>query len=243
MIQMAMKSSILNIETLKTLCNYDGEKYIQKSGTDYINALGQVFPLSNNNDRPFTIDDVKKQPILSDFKFPGVSDYKYICKLSVKPLTITKEKGRVNEKIVPNDFVTKEAQKVFKKSLGITYLLTCVIDGKEHIIKIGSSRTTFSKRLGSYNCGTVSYWRTASTTNIKILQSMVTTRKDLNLYIYDCSEDYYVIVWHDVESVKFASPKALAVEDIMIKQFIEQFGFKPLANIQANATEVETFDD
>ena len=68
---------------------------------------------------------------------------------------------------------------------------------------------------------------------------MVTTRKDLNLYIYDCSEDYYVIVWHDVESVKFASPKALAVEDIMIKQFIEQFGFKPLANIQANATEVE----
>lgn len=217
---MAMKSSILDIETLKTLCNYDGEKYIQKSGTDYINALGQVFPLSNNNDRPFTIDDVKKQPILSDFKFPGVSDYKYICKLSVKPLTITKEKGRVNEN-----------------------LLTCVIDGKEHIIKIGSSRTTFSKRLGSYNCGTVSYWRTASTTNIKILQSMVTTRKDLNLYIYDCSEDYYVIVWHDVESVKFASPKALAVEDIMIKQFIEQFGFKPLANIQANATEVETFDD
>lgn len=78
MIQMTMKSSILDIETLKTLCNYDGEKYIQKSGTDYINALGQVFPLSNNNDRPFTIDDVKKQPILSDFKFPGVSDYKYI---------------------------------------------------------------------------------------------------------------------------------------------------------------------
>ncbi len=174
---MAMKSSILDIETLKTLCNYDGEKYIQKSGTDYINALGQVFPLSNNNDRPFTIDDVKKQPILSDFKFLGVSDYKYICKLSVKPLTITKEKGRVNEKIVPKDFVTKEAQKVFKKSLGITYLLTCVIDGKEHIIKIGSSRTTFSKRLGSYNCGTVSYWRTASTTNIKILQSMVKLEK------------------------------------------------------------------
>mgnify|MGYP002621600171 CR=1 FL=1 len=35
-------------------------------------------------DSSFTIDDVKKQPILSDFKFPGVSDYKYICKLYLR---------------------------------------------------------------------------------------------------------------------------------------------------------------
>ena len=108
-----------------------------------------------------------------------------------------------------------------------------------YIIKIGSSRTTFKQRLGSYNCGVVNNWRTASTTNIKILQSMVTNRINLNLYLFDCSQDLYVIDWHGVRSVPFATPKALAVEDIMIKQFIKQFGHKPLANVQASATEVD----
>jgi len=32
---MTMKSSILDIETLKTLCNYDGEKYIQKKNNPF----------------------------------------------------------------------------------------------------------------------------------------------------------------------------------------------------------------
>lgn len=235
---MAKKDS-LDFETLKMLCNFDGEKYIQKYGDDYIDSLGNVFQLNNTNDKPFTIEDVKKQPLLSDFKFLGVADYKYICKLRVRPLTLSIDGNRTNEKILPEEFAGEKEKNIFKKALGISYLLTCVVDGKEHIIKIGSSRTTFSKRLGSYNCGVVNNWRTASTTNIKILQSMVTTRKDFNLYLYDCSDDYYVMVWHGVQSVKFASPKALAVEDIMVKKFIEQFGFKPLANVQANATEVE----
>lgn len=234
---MARKDS-LDLEILKMLCEYDGEKYVQKSGDEYLSSLGEVFPLNNTNDNPFTVDDIKKQPLLSDFKFLGVADYRYICKLRVRPLTII-DGERVNEKIIPVEFVGKEEKDIFDKSLGVSYLLTCVVEGKEHIIKIGSSRTTFKKRLGSYNCGVVNNWRTASTTNIKILQSMVTTRKDLNLYLYDCSDDYYVTVWHDVTSVKFASPKALAVEDIMVKKFIEQFGHKPLANVQTNATEVE----
>lgn len=233
-----IRKDSLDLEILKMLCEYDGEKYIQKSGDEYLSSLGKVFPLNNTNDNPFTVDDIKKQPLLSDFKFLGVADYRYICKLRVKPLTIIHGE-RVNEKIIPVEFVGKAEKDIFDKSLGVSYLLTCVVEGKEHIIKIGSSRTTFKKRLGSYNCGVVNNWRTASTTNIKILQSMVTTRKDLNLYLYDCSDDYYVTVWHDVTSVKFASPKALAVEDIMVKKFIEQFGHKPLANVQANATEVE----
>ena len=70
---------------------------------------------------------------------------------------------------------------------------------------------------------------------------MVFFKTIINLYLYDCSDDYYVTVWHGVQSVRFASPKALAVEDIMVKKFREQFGFKPLANVQANATEV--FED
>lgn len=64
---------------------------------------------------------------------------------------------------------------------------------------------------------------------------MVTTRAEFKLYIYDCSDELYDIEWRGVKSVQFASPKALAVEDIMVKKFIEQFGDKPLANVQADA--------
>lgn len=234
---MTQKNSI-DIEILKTLCEFDGVEFIAKEGEDYIKSLGSVFSLNNNNDKPFTIENIKQQPLLSEFKFSGVEDFRYICKLSVQPLKISVDGKRTNEKIIPIDFVGEKEKNIFNKSLGVAYLLTCTIDGNEHIIKIGSSRTTFSKRLSSYNCGVVNNWRTASTTNIKILQSMVTTRQDLNLYLYDCSDDYYITIWHDVQSVKFASPKALAVEDILVKKFIEQFGFKPLANVQANATEV-----
>ena len=235
---MAQKDNI-DIEILKQLCDFNGEVYISKKGDDYILSLGKVFPLDNINDNPFTIEDIKKQPVLSDFKFDGVEDYKYICKLKARPMTITQDGKRINEKILPENFADTEAERIFKKALGVSYLLTCVIEDKEHIIKIGSSRTTFSKRLGSYNCGVVNNWRTASTTNIKILQSMVTTRLEYNLYLYDCSQDLVIIDWRGVRSVPFASPKALAVEDIMVKKFIEQFGFKPLANVQANATEVD----
>lgn len=234
---MAQKDNI-DIELLKELCDFNGEVYISKKGDDYILSLGKIFPLDNINDNPFTEEDIRKQPELKDFKFSGVEDYKYICKLKARPMTITKDGKRINEKILPKEFADSEAERIFKRALGVSYLLTCVVDGKEHIIKIGSSRTTFSKRLGSYNCGVVNNWRTASTTNIKILQSMVTTRLEYNLYLYDCSEDLVIIDWRGVRSVPFASPKALAVEDIMVKKFIEQFGSKPLANVQANATEV-----
>lgn len=69
---MARKDS-LDLEILKMLCEYDGEKYIQKSGDEYLLSLGEVFPLNNTNDNPFTVDDIKKQPLLSDFKFLGVA--------------------------------------------------------------------------------------------------------------------------------------------------------------------------
>ena len=229
----------VDVEILKTLCDFDGHEYISKKGDAYLNALSKVFPLDNINDNPFTIKDILQQPELSDFSFPGLLDYKFICKLKVRPMTISLNNRRKNEKIFPEDFASEEAKMIFNQSLGVSYLLTCPYQGKEYIIKIGSSRTTFKKRLGSYNCGYVNNWRTASTTNIKILQSMVTNRITLNLYLFDCSQDLYVIDWHGIRSVPFASPKALAVEDIMIKQFIEQFGKKPLANVQASATEVD----
>lgn len=235
---MAKKES-LSIEQLKSVCDFDGEKFVSKQGRDYINALSNLFSLNNKNDNPFTLEDVLLQPKLNDFNFTGLNDFVYVCKLKVKPMTITNN-VRKNEKIIAFDFVDSNAKDLFNKALGVSYLLTCCIENNEYIIKIGSSRTTFAKRLTSYNCGVVYNWRTASTTNIKILQSMVTTRLTFKLYLCDCSDEkYYLKNWHGENSVAFASPKALAVEDITVKKFISQFGERPLANIQANATVVD----
>lgn len=226
----------MDIETLKKLCNFDGDKYVQKTGKLYLEALEDVLGAVNRNDKPFTIDEITSQPKFKDFTFSGVNEFKYVCKLHAHPLII-KNNHRKNEKIVPYDFANDEMKEIFNHSMGTVYIFTCPYDGNEYLIKIGQTRTTFKKRLSSYNCGYINNWRTASTTNIKILQSMVSTGLDFKLYIYDCSDDPYILTWHGVTSVPFSASKALAVEDIMIKKFVEQFNIKPLANIQANATE------
>ena len=233
---MANKKSKPTDVQFKSLCDYKDGKYISKSGDEYIKSLEKLFDLENKNDIPFTKKDILEQPNLQEFKFDGVNDYIYICDLTAKPLEIEGDK-RTNERIIAENFQSKERKLIFNNSLGVSYLITCPINDKEYIIKIGQTRTSFKKRLGSYNCGVVNNWRTASTTNIKILQSILTTRLKFKLYIYDCSDEPYTITWHGIKSIKLASPKALAVEDIMLKEFIKMFDQKPLANIQAEATE------
>lgn len=141
-----MAKESVPIETLKLLCDYDGEKYVSKRGKEYIRALSRVFDLTNANDIPFTEDEITSQPLLKDFSFPGVRDFSFICNLQARPMEIVNGK-RKNEKILASNFVSDRTKEVFSKSLGITYIITCTIDDKEYVIKIGSSRTTFAKRL------------------------------------------------------------------------------------------------
>lgn len=152
--------------------------------------------------------------------------------MTAVPLRIDENNKKKNERIIAKDFET-DAEDDYKKCLGVVYLITCEIDGKEHIIKIGSSRLTFEDRLKSYNCGYVSNWRTASTTNIKILQSFVVTIKDFNLYLYTKSGSQ-VYEWCGMKSEPFASSKIYAVENLFIGRFKEEFDKPPLANIQTN---------
>jgi len=238
---MAQKAS-MPISNFKSLCEFDGEKYVSKSGAAYIEALKALFPPKNpdgkrnKNDTPFTREDILKQPKLGDFDFPGVKDFVYVCNLEVDPLVMSNDE-RSNEKIYAIDFQGEAEKNLFEKRLGVVYLLTCVVNGNEHIVKIGCSRTTFKDRLGSYNCGTVNNWRTASTTNIKMLQSFVATRERFKLYLFDSGEPE-VFDWHGVKSVPFASQIIYAVEDILVKKFLETFGHKPLVNVQTSATKV-----
>lgn len=235
-----MKANNLSTQQLHSLCEYDvkNNRYVAKCGEAYVKALAEVVNIVNKNDLPFLLDDVIKEPCLDEFAFDGKNDFIYICDLEIQPLTIEKNERR-NEKIIPVSFTSDNAKIVFHSSSGVAYMLTCVVEGKEHIIKIGQSRTSFEKRLASYNCGVINNWRTASTTNIKMVQSMQTIRLPFKVYICDCSNDPYILNWYGRKSTAFASPKSLAIEDIMLKAFTDQFKKKPLANIQAKPFEIK----
>lgn len=226
-----------DLKLLLSICDQnDDGKYVSKKGTTYLEALKTILSSKNTNDNPFDINDIIDQPLLKNFKFKGVKDFKFICKLKADPMIIDKENlTKTNEKIKPLNFFNKKAEDIFYNSIGIVYILTCPIDSKEYIIKIGSSRNTFSDRLHSYNCGTVTYRKSgsASTTNYRILQSFVATRKEFNLYLLDFPDETNPYDWYGVTSPVFPSSRCFAYEYILINQYMEQFnGQKPLGNVQ-----------
>lgn len=234
------------IAKLLNMCTFLEKEniYVSKHGEDFQSALFKNFEIKNRNDLPFTISDIKEQPTWESFKFVGKNDFKFICELKAQPLKITLQNDEYkikNEKIIPTNFSNENAREIFSNFLGLTYIITCVDNEDkniEYFIKIGSSRTTFKARLSSYNCGCLGNWRTASTTNIKILQSMVSTNCTFKLYLLE-GEKPTIYNWHGIESVPFATSISLAREDIMIKKILEEFGKLPLGNIQANATQVK----
>ena len=226
-----------SIDELKTLCKQKGNLFEAMVGNDYVMALSKLCNLKNKNDIPFTKEEIQKQPTIDEFNFSGKNDYKFICELKGVPMKINGN-SVTNETIIPINFKDKNAENVFERTLGVSYILTCKVGQKEHIIKIGQTRTPFKARLQSYNCGSVVNWTTASTTNKKIKQSIVSSGLTYKLYLYECDEKPKKYTFHGVQSKEFSSPKLLAVEDIMVNEFIKQFKQKPLANIQANATAI-----
>jgi hypothetical protein len=230
------KKKNVSIDQIKTLFVESSHGLISKEDNYYVEAFSKIISGTNKNDVPFTKNDIIKQPTLNDFNFNGKNDFIYICQLIGQPISNITTDNWENERILAINFKDTEESDSFFNSMGVAYIITCVIGGKEHIVKFGQTRTPFSARLGSYNCGVINNLRTASTTNIKILQSFVACKVPFNLYLYDCGEPQ-IFKWRGEDSVPFASSFPLAVEDIMLKKFRRQFGIKPLANIQANATE------
>jgi len=215
-----------------------------KTDVDFSDALGQIVEIKNKNDKPFTIADIRQQPELSSFKFykNNIEDknFEYVCDLKAIPIEFIDNTQWKNERIVA-EFKSNSLENKFKTHLGVTYILTCILDSdkKERIIKFGSSRTTMEKRLGSYNCGVINNWRTASTTNIKILQSLIACRKGttFRLYCSFCGIKCSFELW-GIESTEFSNSRELAFEDILVKEFKKQYKHLPLVNVQTNATTV-----
>jgi len=235
-----MKQGNLSFDELLKLVDKYIDHYESKKGLNYVQGLKDVFGDKNRNDRPFIIEDILKCPTLEDFWLDGMNEFEYCCILKADPMILYKTGERKsNEKIIASSFANQKMLDVFKLSKGVAYMMTCEINKKEYIIKFGQTRNTFKDRLQSYNCGSVNNWRTASTTNIKILQSFVATRLPFKLYLRDCSEDNVTYVWSGIKSIPFASALSLAIEDIVVKEYVKKFGKPPLANVQANATDID----
>ena len=227
---------------IKLFCDEDENgNFIGKSREEFIEVLNEVFDIKNKNDMPFSVEDIIQQPELKDFTFEGVQDLKYVCKLKPHRVQILKEcskkqkektGGRINEHLEACEFDNEAIEDIFNNALGIVYMLTGVVNGKEYIIKIGESRKTAKERLASYNCGAIINWRTASTTNIKILQSFILNDSvEYKLYLYDCCRPI-IFEWHGRKSSPVASSESIGYEEILNQAFIEQFGRPALANIQ-----------
>ncbi|BEG57577.1 hypothetical protein NHP21005_12650 [Helicobacter sp. NHP21005] len=63
------------LEALKTLCDCVDGVCVSKSGAEYIEALGALYALNNQNDQPFTIHEIQQQPTLQEFSFTGKNDF------------------------------------------------------------------------------------------------------------------------------------------------------------------------
>lgn len=66
---MAKQGEKLSLDKLKTLCNFEKGEYVSKSGDKYVKALEKLFTLKNKNDKPFSVDDIKKSANFRRFYF------------------------------------------------------------------------------------------------------------------------------------------------------------------------------
>lgn len=110
---------------------------------------------------------------------------------------------------------------------GIVYVF--VIDGK--IFKVGESINSIKDRVQSYNCGKLEYRLkgTCSTTNFYVLQSLLTIGEEVDVYGYFPIQPEYTIFGKKYKSSKSAAKVA---ENLIIKDFIEEYDKKPIGCTQ-----------
>ena len=126
---------------------------------------------SNRNENFVTMEEIEAVDMyLKDFEYR--SHFSFLCRL--KP-------NQENEILEIIDAVNEKDLNVDKKS-GSVYLF--VLDGK--IIKVGSTTTSFLKRVQSYNTGKTKYRISGknSTTNYFCLQSFLKLNKVIDVHVF-----------------------------------------------------------
>jgi hypothetical protein len=91
---------------------------------------------------------------------------------------------------------------------------------------------SFIDRVSSYNCGKNinRIHGTASTTNWFILQSLLKINKEANIYYFQPEPLRKIYLWN--EEYIATKPSYKIAENIVIKEYIKQFGKKPQGNTQ-----------
>lgn len=119
----------------------------------------------NKNDIPLTKNDLNGILKFSNFEFK-----KYFEKLCEIVPDVD------NEKV----FISNENEKINKSEL----IYAFVYNGE--LLKIGSTTTSFKKRIQSYNCGKKIYRKsgTCSTTNYFVLQTFLNINEKIDVYVF-----------------------------------------------------------
>lgn len=217
----------------------------KKAENAFIAFVESIIKPRNFNDKLITVEMIVQQPKLDDWSYinsegfvnqlMGGKTFVYCGKWKVEYPYIDEEGVFIENNIemeMPDD-VPECIVELYKKTTGIAYLLTCVVDGIEYILKIGMTGKTMSDRQSSYNCGNIvnRYNGTCSTTNFKIKQSLA-SGLTFNVYALDCSADNKSYTDGKRITPKFSGPLPEAVEYLLNEDFADTFGHKPLLNTQ-----------
>lgn len=143
--------------------------------------------------------------------------FSYLCKVFPE---------RKNERLV----IREEDE----KNILTPCVYVLVVEG--YIFKIGkaegtSSRGGFRGRISSYNCGKRRYRKrgTNSTTNFWVLQSLLKIGREITVYAHFPSSKTAKIFGKKI-SLPFPMPKI--IEGVVIEQFEQAYGKKPIGNTQ-----------
>lgn len=167
----------------------------------------------NRNDRIIkTVRELAGEARFSQYRFNN--HFMHLC-------NIIPNRGKERLEIVVMD-KTKIAQ------TGLVYVFVV----KDKIFKIGQSIGDFSSRVRSYNCGKNKFRDrgTCSTTNWFILQSILAMNCTVQVHVYFATAKTYKI-FDEVGKDHFPSTKI--IERKIIKDFVEIYGKKPIANTQS----------
>lgn len=211
-----------------------------------VEFLNEFIKTKNKNDQIITVEDIVKQPRFEDFDFIRSKDFLSATKGKkfeyCGEWSVDKPYFDIDDTFIENNIVMKmkenghnnvEIETLYKRTKGVVYILTCVIDGIEYIVKIGQTGKTMEERQSSYNCGNGVNRRngTCSTTNFRIKQSLANGLV-FNIHVLDCSADNKIYTIGEFTSVEVAGGMPVGYEDILNQAFYKKFNQKPLLDIQ-----------
>lgn len=217
------------------------------SGEDYANWLNTIL-IKNPNDEILTKEKiVKDATLLKDFEIihdpefishPKGGEFVFCGEIKCEKPTIHRDLTTyLDENAIEWSRATDKPKEIvntlYYATKGVVYIFTCIIDGDEYLIKIGETGEVMKDRIGSYDCGNAlnRFNGTCSTTNYKFKQSLA-SGLILRVYLLDCSKYNSKLKICGITSCETSSAVPRQIEEILNKAYEQQYGKKPVGNVQ-----------